>query len=376
MKNQLIGIRNYIFQKKYKYILKPIFFKFDAEVIHDYFITIGKFLGRHSITRKITGAFFNYKNPSLEQNILGINFKNPVGLSAGFDKNAVLTDILPYVGFGFIEIGSITAKPYEGNKKPRLYRIKKEKSLRVNYGLKNLGAEIIHKNLQNKTFSFPVGINIAKTNNIETSEINKGIEDYFFTYKIFQDVGDYFTINISCPNTCEVKPIFAEPQNLDLLLNKIFSIPKIKPIFIKLSPDLTNTILEEILEICGKYDVDGFICTNLTKINLLNHEGRGGFSGKLVEELSLKTIRYVYKSIHNSAKARLWQGKKPIIIGVGGVFNAKDAYRKIKAGASLIELITGMIFEGPQLISDINLGLVKLLKKDGYKNISEAVGKE
>lgn len=374
MKNQLIGARNYIFQKKYKYILKPIFFKFDAEIIHDYFTIVGKFLSRHNITQKITGAFFNYKDKSLEQNILGVNFKNPVGLSAGFDKNAVLTNIIPYVGFGFMEIGSITAKPYEGNKKPRLYRIIKEKSLRVNYGLKNLGAEVIHKNLQNKTFSFPIGINIAKTNNIETSEINKGIEDYFFTYKIFQDVGDYFTINISCPNTCEVKPIFALPENLDLLLKKIFSIPKIKPIFIKLSPDLEDEQLNGILEVSGKYKVDGFICTNLTKINLINHEGKGGFSGKIISSLSDNLIRYIYKKT-NGPSVSLGTSK-PIIIGSGGVFSAEDAYKKIKAGASLIELITGMIFEGPQLISDINLGLVKLLKKDGYKNISEAVGRE
>jgi dihydroorotate dehydrogenase len=220
--------------------------------------------------------------------------------------------------------------------------------------------------LQNKKISLPVGINIAKTNAPETSDIQIGIEDYFFTYKTFQDVGDYFTINISCPNTCEEKPIFAEPQNLDLLLNKIFSIKKVKPVFIKLSPDLPETQLNGILEVCKKHPVDGFVCTNLTKVNLLNHQGKGGFSGKAVEELSNKLIKKVYK----------YNAGKKIILGVGGVFTAEDAYKKIKSGASLIELITGMIFDGPQVISEINRGLVKLLKKDGYKNISEAVGKE
>lgn len=366
MLDQLVVVRNYLMQKKYKWILKPIFFKFDPENIHDKMAIFLYFIGKFFLTRKIAYFCWGYSNPVLEQNILGINFKNPVGLSAGFDKNAALIDIMPSLGFGFTEIGSITAKPYDGNQKPRLYRLPEVKSLRVNYGLKNLGAEVLHQQLQNKKFSCPVGISIAKTNAPETSDIKIGIDDYFFTYKIFQDTGNYFTINISCPNTCEEKPIFAEPQNLDLLLNKIFSIPKIKPIFVKLSPDLPETQLNGILEVCKKYGTDGFVCTNLTKVNLLGHQGKGGFSGKAVEELSTQMIK----------KVRKFYGNKTTIIGVGGVFSAEDAYRKIKAGASLIELITGMIFEGPQLISDINFGLVKLLKADGYKNISEAVGKE
>ncbi|MFA6353461.1 MAG: quinone-dependent dihydroorotate dehydrogenase [Candidatus Paceibacterota bacterium] len=366
MRDRLITIRNWIIREKYKWILKPLFFKFDPEKIHDWMSSLLRFFGKYTITRKITYFYFGYSNPALEQNILGINFKNPVGLAAGFDKNATLIDIMPSLDFGFTEVGSITKNPYEGNPKPRLYRLPEAKSVRVNYGLKNLGAEILHQQLQNKIWSLPVGINIAKTNNIETSEVTKGIEDYFFTYKTFQEIGDYFTINISCPNTCEEKPIFAESKNLDLLLNKIFSIPKNKPIFVKLSPDLEDTELEKTLEVCQKYGVDGFVCTNLTKVDLLNHFGKGGFSGKAVQELSDQLIRKVYK---------FYKGEK-IIIGGGGIFNAEDAYKKIKAGASLLELITGMIFEGPQVISDINIGLVKLLKRDGYKNISEAVGKE
>ncbi|MFZ1020072.1 MAG: quinone-dependent dihydroorotate dehydrogenase [Minisyncoccia bacterium] len=376
MTDDLAAARNYIVRKIYQWILKPVFFQIDPEIIHDQMSEFLHFLGKYALTRKIAYFCWGFSNQSLEQTILGINFKNPIGLSAGFDKNAALTQIMPSLGFGFEEVGSITAKPYDGNPKPRLYRLPEAKSLRINYGLKNLGAEILSKRLQNKIFSCPIGINIAKTNNPETSNVKTGIEDYFFTYKIFQDIGDYFTINISCPNTCEEKPIFAEPENLDLLLQKIFSISKIKPVFVKLSPDLPETQLNGILEVCLKYKVDGFVCTNLTKINVLNHKGKGGFSGKLDEELSLKTIRYVYKKINDPAKALLWQNYKPIIIGVGGVFTAQDAYKKIKAGASLIELITGMILEGPQVVSDINLGLVKLLKKDGYKNISEAVGKE
>lgn len=364
--NGIVRARNFIMQKKYRWILKPIFFRIDPETIHDRMSAFLHFLGKFALTRKIAYVCWGFRDTALEQNILGIKFKNPVGLSAGFDKNAEMINIMPSLGFGFTEVGSITEKSYDGNKKPRLYRLPLYKTLRVNYGLKNLGAETVHRQLQDKTWAIPVGISIAKTNVPKTSEVNTGIKDYFFTYKIFQDTSNYFTINISCPNTCEEKPIFAEPENLDLLLIKIFSIPKTKPVFIKLSPDLPETQLNKILEICGKYPVDGFICTNLTKVNLFNHAGYGGFSGKAVAELSNDTIRKVYKFF----------GGQKIIIGSGGIFSAADAYRKIKAGASLVQLITGMIYEGPQLISDINLELVKLLKQDGYNNISEAVGRE
>jgi len=297
MKNLAVGIRNFLVKLKYKCIWKPIFFRIDPEVIHDKMVAFLQFFGKYSLTRKLTYFCFGYSNKTLKQNIFGLDFKNPVGLSAGFDKNANTINIMPSLGFGFTEVGSITAKPYGGNTKPRLYRLPEAKSLRVNYGLKNLGAEILHQQLQNKKFSLPVGINIAKTNSPKTSDVNKGIEDYFFTYKTFQDIGNYFTINISCPNTCEEHPIFAEPQNLDLLLNKIFSIPKIKPVFIKLSPDLPETQLNKILEVCLKHKVNGFVCTNLTKVNTLNHQGNGGFSGKLDDELSDKVIRYVYKKL-------------------------------------------------------------------------------
>jgi len=372
MLDKLTIARNYLMRKKYQWILRPIFFKFDPENIHNFVSSFLHFLGKYTLTRKITYFCWGFEDPSLEQNILGISFKNPIGLAAGFDKDARLIDIMLSLGFGFTEVGSITARPHGGNSELRLCRLPEAKTLRVNYGLKNLGAEILREQLQNKIWSLPIGISIAKTNVPETSEVNKGIEDYFFTYKKFQDTGDYFTINISCPNTCEADPIFLEPKNLDLLLNKIFSIQKIKPIFIKLSPDLTDQKLQEILETCRKHPVDGFVCGNLTKVNLLGHFGRGGFSGKAVEKLANQLIQKVYKYYGGPAKDGV---NKKIIIGVGGIFSAEDTYKKIKLGASLVQLITGMIFEGPQLISDINLGLVKLLKADGYKNISEAIGK-
>lgn len=357
-------LRNVIIGFLYRTVLKPIFFVQEPEKVHDRMVRVGSALGKFSLTRGLTSAAFNYSHPSLEQNICGIAFKNPIGLSAGFDKDAYLMDILPSVGFGFEEVGSITAKPFAGNVGRWLYRIPEEKSLRVNYGLKNMGADVLHKKIASGSFGFPIGISIAKTNSRETSVIEQGIADYFYTYRLFQDAGDYITINISCPNTCEEKPIFAEPENLDLLLQKLFSIPKREPVFIKLSPDLEDERLNKILLLGQKYPVDGFVCTNLTKQNSFEHEGKGGFSGKAVEEKANRMIEKVYKH---------YNGQK-IIIGCGGVFSAEDAYKKIKLGASLIQLITGMVYQGPQLISEINQGLVELLRRDGYKNISEAVG--
>ncbi len=372
--NTWIKVRNYIGEKKYRWIIKPILFKFDPEDVHDNFTFIGNFLGKYLITRKISNFFWNYSNPILEQNILGIKLKNPIGLSAGFDKNAKLTDIIPTVGFGFMEVGSITGEVCKGNPKPRLWRLKKSKSLAVYYGLVNEGCTTIAQKLKNKKFSIPVGISIAKTNCKETVDTQKAINDYSKAYKSFTDIGDYFTINISCPNAYGGEP-FTDSIKLDALLQTIMSVPKNKPIFLKLSPDLNLKEIDEIIDVSVKWKIDGFICTNLTKnrnnVNIVDNivPELGGLSGKAVSDLSTELIRYIYKKTGGHAS-------KFIIIGSGGVFTAEDAYRKIKAGASLIQVLTGMIFEGPQVISSINLGLVELLKKDGYKNISEAIGKE
>ena len=373
MGDRLIKVRNYILEKKYKWILKPIFFRCDPEKVQDSTLALGHFWGEYAITRKIASMLWNYSNPALYQSILGLNFKNPIGLAAGFDKNADLTKIIPSIGFGFMEVGSITAEACVGNPKPRLWRLKKSSSLLVHYGLMNDGCEAIANRLKNKKFTIPVGISIAKTNCRETAQTEKAIADYFKTYKIFTDtnIGDYFVVNISCPNAFGGQP-FTDSLKLDTLLQKIMSIPKKKPIFVKLSPDLSQTEIDAIINIATKWKIDGFVCTNLTKnrenqnIKDENVSKLGGLSGKVVGNLSDELIRYVYQKTKGHF----------ILIGVGGIFSAEDAYRKIKAGASLVQLITGMIFEGPQLISQINLGLVKLLKADGYKNISETIGTE
>jgi len=367
--DQTIYYRNKIIHGLYISLLKPIFFHNDPETVHDHMTKFGVWLGSHSLSQKVVTHLFGYKNKSLEQNILGINFKNPIGLSAGFDKNAELTDILPSVGFGFGEVGSITANRCAGNPKPRLWRLQNSKSLAVYYGLKNNGCEAIAVKLRNKKFKAPIGISVAMTNSQENTHIKSAVLDYAKAFKTMAPLASYTTVNISCPNTLGGQP-FLLPHNLDYLFDILDPIPTEKPIFIKLSPDLTAGELNNLLDIARAHRIDGIICTNLTKkrnnpkILDSNVPAVGGLSGKVVEDLSNKLLSYIYQR----------EKDRFILIGSGGVFSAEDAYKKIRLGASLVQLITGMIFEGPQVISEINRGLVELLKKDGYNNISEAVG--
>ncbi len=353
----------------YQFFLKPIFFHFDPETIHDQMVATGSWLGQSAFGKSLVRQLFYYQHPMLEQTMAGIHFKNPIGLAAGFDKDANLTQILPEVGFGFEEIGSITGEACTGNDRPRLWRAPNSKSLVVHYGLKSAGALSIADKLKQLQFKIPIGTSVAKTNNLQTVEEKAGIADYVKAFKAFTKLGDYYTINISCPNTYGGQP-FTHPVKLDHLLTKIDQVKTKKPIFVKFSPDLKRSHVDAIIKFCLKHRVDGVILSNLTK-NRLNPAIKdhnlptfGGMSGKVVEELSNSLIKYVYKKY----------GNKLIIVGCGGVFSAEDAYKKIRLGASLIQMITGMIYEGPQVIGDINRGLVKLLKKDGFSHISEAIG--
>lgn len=373
MKNKIISIRNAIESFLYKNLAKPIFFQIDPEKIHDSMTRTGKHLGSNGVTRQITKIFFGYENKILEQKIKRIKFKNPIGLAAGFDKDADLVGIMGSVGFGFAEVGSVTGEACKGNPKPRLWRLKKSKGLIVYYGLKNIGCKNVAKKLKGRKFNIPIGISVAKTNSKKTVPKKAGIADYTKAFKELKNNASYMTINISCPNAYGGQP-FTNPKDLNELMTEIDKIENKKPVFLKLSPDLTKKEIDGIIEVSKKHKIDGFICSNLIKkreakkvrqlIKDKNLPKNGGISGKPTRNISTELIKYIYKKTKG----------KYLIIGCGGISSAKDAYEKIRAGATLLQLITGMIFEGPQIISEINRGLVKLLKKDGYKNISEAIG--
>jgi dihydroorotate dehydrogenase subfamily 2 len=345
----------------------------DPERVHNAFTLLGNKLGKQTSTKWLTNKLFNYHHHSLEQKIFGIKFKNPVGLAAGFDKDANLTNILADVGFGFMHVGSVTFHSYQGNPRPRLYRLPKSKGLVVYYGLKNIGVEKIIAKLQNQEIKdFPIGISIAKTNSDRTVKVNDGIEDYKNCLNKLNQagIGEFYTINISCPNTFGGEP-FTTPKRLNRLLSSLASLSIQKPLLLKMPINLNWKEFDKLLTIAIKHKIKGVIIGNLNKDrskrlikDRIPRTVKGGISGKPTWDLSNQLISKTYKHYRNEL----------VIIGVGGIFSAKNAYEKIKRGATLVQLITGMIFIGPQLIGEINRGLVKLLKNDRYTSISQAVG--
>ncbi len=369
IKNTLISWRNRITRVVYIFVLKPFFFLQDPEVVHDRMVKCGVMLGKYSLGKRLLHMLYGYENTMLEQEVLGMSIKNPIGLSAGFDKNAELTDIFSSIGFGFAEVGSITGNFCAGNPKPRLWRLPQSKSLLVYYGLKNDGCEVVAGRLQNKKFSLPVGMSVAMTNCKENLKVEPAIADFHKAFLTMESIGSYVTVNISCPNTMGGQP-FIIPEHLEMLLQSLDTIATDKPVFVKFSPDLEYAQIDALLDVIRVHRVQGIICSNLTKkrnnpkIIEQDISVYGGMSGKVVQELADAMLSYIYKK----------EGKRFVLVGCGGVFTAEDAYKKIRLGATLVQMITGMIFEGPQVVSEINEGLVRLLKRDNFTNISEAIG--
>jgi len=306
--------------------------------------------------------FFTYNHPLLERNILGIKFKNPIGLGGGFDKDAELMHVMPALGFGFMDIGSITAKPYKGNKRPWNVRLPKDQGIIVNYGLKNKGVDHAMANLKKSKKQIPLIANIAKTNDPSISG-QASITDYLISFKKLEPYADLININISCPNTGD-GVLFCE--DLGLLQGLLEDLQKAhnessykKPILLKLKPDIGDEKLNSVLDLVNNYScIKGFVVSNLTRnrevLEITKPESiaqfPGGISGKAVRKLSTEMIK----------KIRIRAGNKYTIIGLGGVFTAKSAYEKFQAGADLIQLVTGLIFEGPGVVKKINKGLVKI----------------
>jgi len=358
---EFFEVRNGLNKIFYLRLVKPILFAFDPELCHKAFLTIGKILNSNILTKKAVSILYAYENKILEQKIFGKKFRNPIGLAAGFDKNAEIIGLMKDVGFGFAEAGSITAKACRGNPGKRLHRIVHKKGLLVNLGLNNRGVDRITKYLKGRKYNLIFGVSVAKTNCAETANDEIGLKDYIYSIKKLKGIGDYLTLNISCPNAYGGQP-FSRPAIYEKLLKEISKLKINQPVLVKMSPDLPEKNVDEIIRISLKYKIKGFVCSNLTKEGI---KGSGGYSGKIVSKKSDELLAHIYKKTKG----------KFVLIGAGGVFSAEDAYRKIKLGANLVQLMSGMIFEGPSLIGEINHGLAKLLKKDGFKNIAEAVGK-
>ncbi len=360
----------------YQSALKPILFRMDPEWIHDRATDSGALLGRFRVGRAVVSTVCHYENPLLNTNVNGIVYANPIGLSGGFDKDARLTQIMPAIGFGFTEVGSITRYGSPGNPGKHLVRLPEDQAIIVYYGLKNLGADAIHERIKDLTFTIPTGLNIAKTNRADIHG-EQSIQDYLYTYRLLSRYFAYTTINISCPNAQDGCLFQDHPTLLTGLLSALQAEPKTGPVYLKISNDLTLAQLDRLLERVLPYSmIDGFVVTNLAKqrdqlqlkssIDRLNMLPAGGISGKPIAQQSNRLIKHIYRST---------QGRYTII-GVGGIFTADDLYTKIKAGASLTQLITGMVYGGPLTIKRLKRGLVALLERDGFDSIAAARGTE
>lgn len=371
---------NHLIRLIYHWPIKPLLFRLDPETVHDAFTTLGYHLGAHAATRQLTHRLFAYRHPALTQTIAGLNFINPVGLSAGFDYDAKMSAIMPSVGFAFESVGTVTHLPYAGNHKPRLARLPKTRSLLVNKGFKSAGIhQVLDQYLQKIDPKFILGLSIGATNSPTTSTPKTQIPDILESFKIIKthphySLLDYLELNISCPNVLGAGTL-ATPKHLATILSQLDKLKLKKPLFIKFPIHVTDAEAIELVKLLVKHHVAAVIIGNLYKkrdsasfdpqdFEMIKNL-KGNFSGKPTEKLSNHLISLVYQHFKT----------KIIIIGVGGIFTAEDVYEKIKRGATLVQLITGMVFEGPQLIGDLNRGLVSLLQKDGYSNIKEAVGK-
>ncbi|MDO6599922.1 quinone-dependent dihydroorotate dehydrogenase [Tenacibaculum sp. 1_MG-2023] len=340
----------------YKLLIRPIFFLFDPEKIHYFTFSLVKFMSKIPGVSAIFRSLYQINDKKLERNLFGLTFKNPVGLAAGFDKNAVLYNELANFGFGFIEIGTVTPKGQIGNPKQRLFRLKDDKGIINRMGFNNEGLAIAIEQLKKNKGKILIGGNIGK--NTATSPENY-TADYLECFKGLHPHVDYFVLNVSCPNVSS----HAKLEDVDYLKELITEVQKLnnkqekqKPILLKIAPDLNNQQLDEIIELVAVTKIDGVIASNtsVNRDNLKASEeslkaiGNGGVSGQPIKERSTKVIKYLADNSNKSFP----------IIGVGGVHSAEDALEKLNAGADLIQVYTGFIYEGPGLIKKINKAIL------------------
>jgi dihydroorotate dehydrogenase subfamily 2 len=337
----------------YKTFLKPVLFALDPEFVHDQFTNVGELMGSNVVTRSIIGAMYGYHGKDISKVVDGITYRTPVLLSAGFDYNARLVSILDQIGFGGGEFGSVTLRAYEGNTKPRLTRALQSKSIIVNKGLKNEGVDKIIERIKRKKVynNFVTGISIARTNDECTSCEDAGIEDYAQSLEklVAANVGEYYTINISCPNAFGGET-FAEKSRLPKLLARLKQVKHDKPMYIKMPINPEWEDFRVLVEIIRDYAFNGVVIGNLNKNydevavrSEFPENYRGGLSGRPCWERSNNLI----------SKTKETFGDDLTIIGVGGIFSPADALEKMRRGADLVQLITGMFMEGPHLISNI-----------------------
>jgi dihydroorotate dehydrogenase len=362
----------------YKSLVRPLLFRRDPEKSHEQILAL---LSHLEFLYGSLNDFYRVEDDRLKVRIGPLTFPNPVGLAAGFDKNAVAPKTISAFGFGFIEIGAVTAQAQPGNPKPRLYRLPEDHALINRLGFNNEGAVAIALKLERLRArgampEVPLGINIGRTKIVETKD---AVADFLFAFEELFPHGDFFTLNVSSPNTPNLRDLQEKTLLRELLAavqeknRALATRAKIdsKPLFVKIAPDMEFSRVDEIIEVVEAVKLTGIVATNATAFmreGLKSPVGRepGGLSGRPITKIVTSFVSHIFQLTH---------GRLPII-GVGGIFNGEDAYDKIKAGASAVQIYTGWVYEGPGAVKRINRGMLKLLERDGLKHLSEAVGME
>jgi len=358
-------------------LIRPLLFRLPAETAHGFALsTLSAALEIGTIRRVVTRKYQSTPFSNLKR--FGLTFRNPVGLAAGFDKNGDSANLLATLGFGFIEVGTVTSEPQAGNPSPRLFRLPRDHALINRLGFNNCGAQQLVKNLKRHRPNCVLGVNIGKARSVS---VERAIPDYLKTFAAVYEVADYIAVNVSSPNTPQLRELQQSDVLRDLLaqlqtrnheLADKYSLTAPRPLLVKIAPDLNDEQIASIVEVAQRTRISGIIATNTTTGRQNLHSspacvasaGEGGLSGAPLRERSNQVIRTIY---------RLTRGSLPIV-GVGGVFTAEDAWEKICAGASLIQLYTGFIYEGPGVARRINEGLRRILSSEGFVSLDEAVG--
>ena len=353
----------YAMSRLFEKLFRPVLFRVPAETAHD--------LGMWVLRKGLADGPGVVELPALKTNQFGLDLANPLGIAAGFDKNGVAVSKIARLGFGFVEVGTVTHKPQPGNPKPRMFRLPADMALINRLGFNNEGAEAVARRLSSVERKCVIGINIGKNKDVPNEE---AVENYLASFDILQPLADYVAVNISSPNTPNLREL-QKGENLDELLAALEKRNEElgpKPILVKIAPDLSDNEIEEAVAICRRRKVAGMIATNTTVsrdgLRSANAAaiGAGGLSGRPLFERSNEVIRKIF---------RYSEGSLPII-GVGGIFTAEDAFAKVSAGASLLQAYTGFVYGGPSFASDVLYGLAKLLEANGIGHLREAVGRD
>ena len=361
----------------YKSLIRPFLFRGDPEKTHEQTLAL---LAKITPLEPVLERMFSVQDPRLQVQLGPLRFSNPVGLAGGFDKNAVAVRTIAGFGFGFLEIGAVTALAQPGNPKPRLYRLPQDEALINRLGFNNEGAAAIAERLKTlrdngQRLKIPLGINLGRSKIVETKD---AVADFLSAFEKVYPYGDFFTLNVSSPNTPQLRDL-QEKNLLQALLQAIQEKNRelsarlndqTKPVFVKIAPDMEFSQADDIIDVALSANITGIVATNATaflrETLASGSKEPGGLSGKPLRSLATAFVRHLFRAV----------GRKLPIIGVGGIFTASDAYEKIRAGASAVQIYTGFVYEGPAAVKRINQGLIRLIEKDGYRSISEAVGRE